>query len=250
MNNAHSKHIESKANGVAKPSGFPLWLRAMAFIAVLLAGPYLAVKLGIWQPNGTQGDAYDFTADSHELPVINPVKPFSMVNQQGEIVDRDSLLGKVWLGAVIFTRCPGPCSTMTSRMADLQNSIPPDWPVQFVSITADSDYDNPEILDQYATAFQADPKRWHFLHASKEQMVELVTDSLKLVVLDKEQERMSPTDLFIHSTTLALVDRQGRLRGVAELVPPVIEEYPEATQDWDKDLKPRVLRAIERLLNE
>lgn len=225
-------------------------LKAMLFVSLLLAGPYLLLKTGVWQANSDAANLNDLLRKPNELPVINPVKHFSMVNQLGETVTRDDLIGNVWLGAVIFTRCPGPCSAMTTRMVDLQQSIPADWPVQFVSITADSDYDSPEILRRYAETFQADTKRWHFLHASKAQMVELVTSSLKLVVLDKEQERQSPNDLFIHSTTLALVDQQGRLRGTVELVPSVIEEFPEAAEDWESNLKPRVLRAIEMLLNE
>lgn len=230
-------------------SEYPGWLRVMFVVALLLAVPYLLIKTGVWNAKSGSG-SYDLLSHPDGLPVINPVKHFSMTNQMGETVTRDQMLGKIWLGAVFFSRCPGPCSTMTMRMAELQESIPADWPVHFVSVTADSDYDSPEILNQYADAFRADPQRWHFLHSTKAEMVDLVTGSLKLVVLDKEQERESPNDLFIHSTTLALVDRAGQLRGTVELVPQVIDEFPEATQDWEADLKPRILRAIESLLNE
>jgi hypothetical protein len=79
---------------------------------------------------------------------------------------------------------------------------------------------------------------------------------LKLVVLDKEEARESANDLFIHSTTLALVDKHGRLRGAFESMPLDVSkvagfEHVEPPPDnWQTTLKPRLLKAIGRLLAE
>lgn len=234
-----------------------LW--AMTAVALLLAVPYLLVKTGAWEPgaaassNGSLGPP---TRDPDDLPVINRLDDFSMVDQLGRVVRRDDLLGQVWLADVIFTRCPGPCAKMTSRMADLQASIPPEWPVKLVSLTTDPEHDTPEVLNRYATRFQADAERWSFLRASKPDLVDLAVNNLKLVVLDKEEARESPNDLFIHSTTLALVDKRGRLRGAFESLPTDVSKF-EGFEDvgpppdnWQSELKPRVLKAIERLVAE
>src|SRR5690606_15391499 len=114
----------------------------------------------------------------------------------------------------------------------------------------------------YAESYQADSRRWSFLHASKPAIADLAVKNLKLVVLDKEQQRQSAHDLFIHSTTLAVVDKRGRLRGAFESVstprPEIAavdggsgeEEMTDAVDNWEAELKPRVLRAIAGLIAE
>ncbi len=142
---------------------------------------------------------------------------------------------------------------MTAHMADLQREIPHRWPVHFVSITADVDHDVPEVLRTYAEHYQANADRWHFLHGhSKSDVVDLVVNNLKLIVLDKGQEKESPNDLFIHSTVFALVDRQGRLRGTFESIPAGLSEDSNTanSDSWETQLKPRLLRAIEQMIHE
>lgn len=243
-------------------------LLAMTTVMLVLAVPYLLVKTGVWGAAVSDAsDASDASSqlpmrDPDDLPVIQQLANFSMTNQLGETVRRDDLLGQVWVADVIFTRCPGPCAMMTTRMADLQAAIPKEWPVKFVSLTADTQYDTPDVLRGYAESYRADSQRWSFLHASKPAIADLAVQNLKLIVLDKEQERQSPEDLFIHSTTLALVDKHGRLRGAFESVPAprpevaavdvdIVEIGPtDPVDNWETELKPRLLRAIERLIAE
>ncbi len=235
------------------------FLLAMTTIMLLLAVPYLLVKTGAWKPAASSvSDASSIPPmrDPDDLPVIGKLDDFSMTNQLGQTIRRADLLGKVWVADVIFTRCPGPCAKMTARMADLQASIPPQWPVKLVSLTTDPEYDTPEVLHRYAAEFHADSKRWNFLHAAKPAIADLAVKNLKLVVLDKEEARESVNDLFIHSTTLALVDKHGRLRGAFESLPMDISkvagfEHVEPPPDsWQSTLKPRLLKAIERLIAE
>lgn len=233
---------------------------AMTTVMLLLAVPYALVKTGVWKTavSGASDASSELPVrDPDDLPIIGQIADFSMINQQGETVCRADLLGQVWVADVIFTRCPGPCAMMTTRMADLQATIPQQWPVKFVSLTADTQYDTPEVLRSYAETYHAQSQRWSFLHSTKPAIVDLAVNNLKLIVLDKEQEQQSANDLFIHSTTLALVDKHGRLRGSFESIPMVVSEDDsfaggqESTIDhWEAELKPRLLSAIERLIAE
>ncbi len=188
-----------------------------------------------------------------QLPVIAPVNPFVLTNQAGAVFSRTNLDAKVWIADIIFTRCPGPCATMTTRMAELQRLIPAHLPVQFVSLTTDPEHDQPAVLARYAEKFSADPARWNFLTGEKADIVEVATAGLKLVARPKEApDRTSVNDLFIHSTVFAIVDKWGRLRGVFEtLGPDAGEDAPVAVVDpWETELKPRLLRAVETLVQE
>jgi len=127
------------------------------------------------------------------------------------------LRGHVWVADIIFTRCPGPCAKMTSRMKELQQALAADGNTKLVSLTTDPEFDTPAVLKTYGERFGADPARWTFLTGTKTQIAKLAIDSLKLTAIEKKPEdREASNDLFIHSTIFVLVDKQARLRAVFE----------------------------------
>ena len=196
-------------------------------------------------------------ASATRLPVIAQVADFTLTNQLDHPVRLADLRGQVWIADIIFTRCPGPCATMTKRMGELQAALPINAPVKLVSLTTDPAHDTPRALASYAQRFGADSNRWHFLTGPKADLVKLAVDSLKLTALDKEEaKRTSPDDLFIHSTIFVVVDRQGRLRAVFESLDTILSEEEAATgasqtsSTWEKNVKPRLLEAVNALLVE
>ncbi len=121
------------------------------------------------------------------LPIYNPVQPFSLTNQVGEVVALKDLKGKVWVADVIFARCPGPCPKMTEEMSQLQKTFSSEEPLRFVTVTTDPDHDTPKILKTYSERFGADAERWHFLTGpKKEALANLAIGSLKLAVVEKD----------------------------------------------------------------
>jgi cytochrome oxidase Cu insertion factor (SCO1/SenC/PrrC family) len=194
---------------------------------------------------------------ANKFPVIAQVADFTLTNQLAQPVRLADLRGQVWVADIIFTRCPGPCATMTRRMADLQAALPANAPVKLVSLTTDPAHDTPRALASYAERFGAHPNRWQFLTGPKADLVKLAVNSLKLTVLDKEEaKRTSPNDLFIHSSIFVVVDKQGRLRAVFESLDNVLAEEEVATgasqgnSTWEKIGKPRLLEAVNALLVE
>ena len=98
-------------------------------------------------------------------------------------------------------------------MADLQKAFPTNTSVHFVSFTTDPAYDSPEVLKRFADKFDANPDRWIFLTGPKADIMKTVVDGLKLVAVDKPAaEQTSSTDLFTHSTSFVVVDKEGQLR--------------------------------------
>lgn len=177
------------------------------------------------------------TTTKPRLPVLNVLKDFSLTNQNGAVVTLADLRGKVWVGDIIFTRCPGPCPRMTKDMARLQDLWPKEAPVRFVSLTTDPVYDTPQMLKRFATEFKADGERWDFLTGPKKAIVDLAAGGLLLTTVDKsETEREAANDLFIHSTIFVIVDKRGQLRASVET-------------DDEKALT-RVRELVEELLHE
>ncbi len=196
-------------------------------------------------------------APATQFPVIASLADFTLTNQLARPVRLADLRGQVWIADIIFTRCPGPCATMTKRMAELQAALPTNAPVQLISLTTDPAHDTPVALARYAERFGAVPSRWQFLTGPKADLVKLAVNSLKLTVLDKEEaKRTSPDDLFIHSSIFVVVDKQGRLRAVFESLDNVLAEEETTTgastvnSTWEKGGKQRLLDAVNALLSE
>ena len=149
------------------------------------------------------------------LPVIATIADFSLTNQNGAAVSLADLRGKVWVADIIFTRCPGPCLRMTHQMKELQDALPSGSSTRLVSLTTDSDNDTPEVLKTYAMKNGADASRWMFLTGTKKQINNLAVDSLKLSAVEKKpEERVTPEDLWVHSTIFVIIDKHAQLRGV------------------------------------
>jgi cytochrome oxidase Cu insertion factor (SCO1/SenC/PrrC family) len=189
-------------------------------------------------------------ADRPALPILFAVAPFTLTNQAGQSLASTSLLGQVWVADIIFTRCAGPCARMTRRLAELQAALPAAQPVRFVSLTTDPDHDTPAVLDQYARRFNADPARWQFLTGTKAQIGQAAMRSLKLTAEPKKPGEMdNPNDLFIHSTILVVVDKQGRARAVVETEP---GDGPDGAGAADAAamVRTNALPIVEQLLQE
>jgi cytochrome oxidase Cu insertion factor (SCO1/SenC/PrrC family) len=164
-------------------------------------------------------------------PILGQVADFALTNQAGREVTLGDLRGHVWVADIVFTRCAGPCPRMTRQMKLLQDALPSDSGVKLVTLTTDPDFDTPEVLKAYAERFEANPDRWMFLTGTKKQIAGLAIDSLKLTAIEqKPEDRKDPADLFIHSTILVVVDKQGRLRGIFETEGEGVDPAPERSK--------------------
>ncbi len=169
------------------------------------------------------------------LPVYAQIADFNLTNQIGRAVSLADLKGRIWIADIVFTRCAGPCPTMTRQMAGLQAALP--VAVQYVTLTTDPEFDTPAVLKSYGEQFGADFGRWHFLTGSKREIGKLAIDGLKLTALDiPAEKRANDADLFVHSTIFVLVDKQARVRGTFE------SDEPE--------FKAKILAAIRQLERE
>jgi len=167
--------------------------------------------------------------------VLGEVPAFTLANQFGGTTSLTNLLGKVWVADVIFTTCPMSCERMTQRMHALENEISDRAPVRFISITANPQFDSPAVLKKYAERHGVDQNRWQFLTGLKSNVYELSVHGLKFAVLENTN-RIIPEDLFIHSTSFALVDKHGKIRG-----------YFEGTEEEERK---QLLLAVKKLVRE
>lgn len=153
-----------------------------------------------------------------------PAPEFSLTERSGKKLTKDDLKGNVWIAAFVFTRCNGPCPSISATMARLQGELLPTRPdVKLVTFTVDPDRDTPDELKKYAANFRADPDRWLFLTGEDEVVRKLLTDGFKINATRKHNPQ--PGDEFDHNTKLMVIDREGQIRGL----------FDGIKRNWDQD---------------
>jgi protein SCO1/2/putative membrane protein len=143
-----------------------------------------------------------------------PLGPFSLVERSGRATTDADLAGGVWIAGFVFTRCNSSCPRITTAMKGVLSKLDRTG-VRMVSVSVDPEFDTPDRLTRYATAFGADPMRWWFLTGDKAVVYNLIRDQFKLSVapVDPSDPTYELMDIA-HSDRLALVDRGNRLVGL------------------------------------
>ena len=164
-----------------------------------------------------------------------PVPDFTLTERSGKKVSRDDLKGQVWVASFVFTRCSGPCPQVTATMARLQKELDlantPD--VRLVTFTVDPDKDTPNELKEYAARYQADPERWLFLTGMPEaELHKLLHDGFKVTAQRAADPKAG--DEFDHSSRLAVVDKQGNIRGYFDGIR--VGSTPESEAEFNDSL--------------
>jgi protein SCO1 len=137
------------------------------------------------------------------------IPEFQFVSHTGEAIGREEMEGKITIVDFFFTSCPSICPVMSSEMTRVQDAFRNDDRVQIFSISIDPEYDQPDVLAEYAERHDATPGKWFFLNGDKEQVYDLAKCGFILPTLDG----MGVPDDFAHSDKFVLVDGQGRIRG-------------------------------------
>ncbi|WP_124979003.1 SCO family protein [Nonlabens xiamenensis] len=142
------------------------------------------------------------------LKKFNKVPPFTMINQHGDTISDQDLLGKVYIVDFFFTTCPTICTPMSRNLSKVADELKSHPDFQAVSISIDPDYDRPEVLREYAAKYDADASYWYFLTGDQEEIYELARTGFNAYVAPSK----NPDVRFEHSGNFALVDREGYIR--------------------------------------
>jgi protein SCO1/2 len=147
------------------------------------------------------------------VPDLGVVPAFSFVDQDRRVVDTQTLRGKVWVAAFMFSRCPTICPRITRKMVKLQNEAKEkNVPLRLVSISVDPENDTPEVLRDYANRFHADLKSWSFLTGDFAAIQKTAVDGFKLALEGRADAGASDFGI-LHGSHLVLVDRALHIRG-------------------------------------
>ena len=147
-----------------------------------------------------------------KLPTISEVKEFAFVNQSGDTVTNREVAGKVQIVEFFFTTCTGICPKMNTNMATISSDFANEDDFMILSHTVDPGKDSVGRLKVYADSLKINGTRWMLLTGTKEKLYEAARKSYLLD--DQNNNKEAIEDQFIHTQLFALVDRNGKVRGI------------------------------------
>lgn len=157
--------------------------------------------------NSTQKNNED---NLSQLFVYDKVPPFEFINQNGETINNDTYLGKVYVVEFFFTTCPTICPMMNDQMLLIQEAFATNLNFGIASISITPKIDTQEVLKDYAINNGITHKNWHLLSGkSEEEVFNLSNNGFKLYAgIDENIDHGG----FEHSGLFALVDKKGVIR--------------------------------------
>lgn len=174
-------------------------------------------------PTLVDSSIQDVTTDHH-------ISDFAFLNQLGDTITRSDMNGNIYVTDFFFTTCGGICPKMTTQLKRVHDEFIDDPNFYILSHTVNPSIDTVETMYNYAERFDADHKKWYFLTGSKEDLYLMARKSY-LVVPDKADpnfEHGGESD-FLHTENFALIDPDGRIRGMYDGTSP--EEVDELMRD-------------------
>lgn len=162
-------------------------------------------------------------------------RDLELTERSGKTVHLADLRGKILLASWVFTRCPRGCAGVIAKLKKLHQELGNNPNVQFISFTLDPD-DTPEMMQKFAGGIDIkDTDHWWFLNGQKDDVRKYMTLSFKFRPVQDlpEADRLTPDDKYIHDLRVSVVDHQGHVRGLYD----IMNADPEYQAYWDKQIR-------------
>ncbi len=174
-------------------------VRYLLFFGVLLTGFYIAMI-----------QLTDF--EKVKLPVLNTVQSFQFLRQDSNMVSQKDIGNRIYVAEYFFTTCKGICPKMNKNMKAIYEKYKSNPDFLILSHTVNPETDSLPVLKRYADSLGASATNWWFLNGSKQDLYKSARESYLLD--DPKNSSKNIEDQFLHTQFFALVDRQGRVRGI------------------------------------
>ncbi len=113
----------------------------------------------------------------------------------------------------MYTNCATVCPQLERNMQEVYQQLPVSMiknDIQFLSISFDTEHDDPETLEKYRSYFDSDGETWRMARINEQQALDKLLDQLGVIVIPDDYGN------FQHNTAFYLVDRDGYLIDVMD----------------------------------
>ena len=178
----------------------------------------------------------EVVGEKDELGNDHMINNFSFINQDGYVINNDSMLGNIYVADFFFTTCPTICPVMTKNMAYVQEKLKVYPELRFLSHTVNPATDTPERFLEYIEEMRQnnimiDLNNWDFVTGEKDEIYEIA----KSYFVNVSPDSLAPGG-FLHSEYFVLVDKEGRVRSGIDKAGNVLGVYDGTNDAQMKDL--------------
>lgn len=168
--------------------------------------------------------------------VAYEIPEFEFTDQDGRLITRDSVLGKVYVAGFFFANCPTICPAMNFNLLQIQKRFSGFDDFMLLSHTVDPDRDSVQALQTYAKRLGANTAKWKFVTGEKAA----IYATAQAYFLNAYEDQLAPGG-FLHSQSVVLVDWEGKIRSRKDDFGNMLGAYDvlQATQlnDLEEDIK-------------
>ena len=138
---------------------------------------------------------------------------FELTDQNGnQIIFPDDLKGSPVVMGFIYTNCPDICSFITANLKNIHDGMENPENVQFIAVTFDPERDTPDVLKNYAEAFDMNKPPFLFL-TGEPDVIEKFMDRVgvrKQISYTKELENGEELYFINHSDKILLLNENAQ----------------------------------------
>ena len=144
------------------------------------------------------------TIDSIDYSIPN----FQFTDQDGHLVDSNTVHNKIYVADFFFTSCPSICPKMMKEMDAVYEKYKNNKDVVILSYSIDPVRDSVPRLKNYEKKIGFESAKWHLLTGNKDSIYRLADSYLVSAAEDPD----APGG-HIHSGNFILIDKHRRIRG-------------------------------------
>ena len=158
-------------------------------------GPKVSTDVIRYDLKGT--DSVDYT-----------IPAFQFTDQDGKLVDTNTVHNKIYVADFFFTSCPSICPKMMKEMDAVYEKYKNNKDVVILSYSIDPVRDSVPRLKSYEKKIGFESAKWHLLTGNKDSIYHLADSYLVSAAEDPD----APGG-HIHSGNFILIDKHRRIRG-------------------------------------
>lgn len=141
--------------------------------------------------------------------LYHTIRDFKLTDEEGREFRFPADSPKITILNFFYTRCTTFCPAMNKQMQFLAETYGQNRILQFVSVSVDPAYDQPEVLAAFKKSLALKPNKWTFLTGQQAFIFDLSRKDFMLDAMIDPQDSKN----IIHAQKLVLLDPQKRIRG-------------------------------------
>ncbi|SDF56377.1 SCO family protein [Cellulophaga baltica] len=145
------------------------------------------------------------------LSSFHKISPFSLLNQDGQIITEKTFQDKIYIVDFFFASCPGICPRMTANMNILQEEFLKDDDVLLLSHSVTPERDSVSVLKRYAESKGVVSNKWHLVTGTQQEIYKL---GRKDYFVEEDLGIEKDVDEFLHTENFVLIDKNRHIRGI------------------------------------